>query len=177
LVKQSILRGIELIMDTTDFDIRYTEPEDLVYLTRWMKSPGILHWFPIQSEKEIEEALQGWISFYRLKCSITAIRKGEPCAIGTLFLMPYKKMYHQCSFKIIVDPSQQRQGIGTSMIKNLKHLAKNYFNLEMINIDVYEKNPLIELLKKNGFYELAFQQNYAKENGSYLGRLLMETQL
>ena len=52
--------------------------------------------------------------------------------------MPYKKVAHHCLFKIVVDPKHQRKGIGRALLKNLKHLAKTYFHLELMHIEVFE---------------------------------------
>lgn len=164
-------------MNIPGYDIRYTYITDISHLREWIKSPGMLHWFPMHTEKEVEDALQCWIGFSRWSSSLTATINHVPCAIGTLFLMPYKKVAHHCIFKIIVDPKWQRKGIGYSLLKNLKHLAKNYFRLEMINIEVFEGNPIIELLKKHDFYEFTRQDRYVKEDGKYFARVLMETKL
>ena len=158
-------------------DIRYTYVTDISYLRQWLKTPGMLHWFPVSAEKELEDAIQCWIGFCRWSSSLTATIDHVPCAIGTLFLMPYKKVAHHCLFKIIVDPKYQRQGIGSSLLKNLKHLAKNYFHLEMMNIEVFEGNPILDLLKKHDFYEVVRQKKFVKEDGKYLERIVMETKL
>ena len=111
-------------MDIPGFDIRYTYVTDISYLRQWIRSPGMLQWFPMTEEKEVEDALQCWIGFCRWSCSITATVNHIPCGIGTLFLMPYKKVAHHCLFKVIVDPNFQKKGIGNALIRNLKHLAK-----------------------------------------------------
>lgn len=160
-----------------NFDIRYTYVTDMSYLRQWMKSPGMLKWFPVKEEKEVEDALQCWIGFCRWSSSITATVNHIPCGIGTLFLMPYKKVAHHCLFKIIVDPHWQKKGIGTALIKNLKHLAKNYFHLEMISTEVFEGNPIISLLQKNGFKEIFRQDKYVKTDDGYKARIFLETVL
>lgn len=164
-------------MTIPGFDIRYTYVTDITYLRQWVKDPKILQWFPMSTEKEIEDSLQCWVGFARWSSSLTATINHVPCGVATLFLMPYKKVAHHCIFKVVVDPKWQRKGIGFSLMKNLKHLAKNYFRLEMINTEVFEGNPLIELLKKHDFYEFARQEKYIKEKGQYLSRILMETRL
>lgn len=165
------------MVDLPEFDLRYTHVNDLPYLREWVTNPDILHWFPMSEPKEIEDALQCWIGFSRYNCSLTAVSNGEPCGIGTLFLMPYRKVAHQCLFKIVVDPKFQRKGIGSALVKNLKHLAKNYFHLELIHIEVFEGNPLIALLEKNGFVEFTRQEKFVKENGKYRARILLEANL
>jgi GNAT superfamily N-acetyltransferase len=127
----------------------------------------MLEWFPMTTEKEIEDALQCWIGFCRWSCSVTATVNHVPCAIGTLFLMPYKKVAHHCLFKLIVDPHWQRKGIGNAMIRNLKHLAKNYFHLEMISIEFLKAIRSFHLLKK-----MALKRSFARRNLSRSAALI-----
>jgi ribosomal protein S18 acetylase RimI-like enzyme len=164
-------------MDIPGFDIRYTYVTDLSYLRQWVNSPGILDWFPMTTEKEVEDALQCWIGFCRWSCSVTATVNHVPCAIGTLFLMPYKKVAHHCLFKLIVDPHWQKKGVGQAMVRNLKHLAKHYFHLESISIEAFEGNSIISLLKKNGFEEIFRQEKFVKMNGGYKARVFLEAKL
>lgn len=165
------------MVELSGYDIRYTHVGDISYLRDWLHDPGMLHWFPMSEEKETEDAAQCWIGFSRYGSSLTATMDGIPCAIGTLFLMPYQKVAHHCLFKMIVDPKFQRKGIGSSLLKNLKHLAKEYFKLELMHIEVFEGNPIVHLLKKADFYEYARQERYVKENGKYLARILFESNL
>ena len=165
------------MVDAVEIDIRYTDMNDLAYLKKWVTDPEVLDWFPMSEGKEVEDALLCWISFSKYNCSLTAIYNDIPVAIGTLFLMPYRKVAHHCMFKLVVDPKYQRRGIGSSIVRNLKHLAKNYFRLELIHIEVFEGNPLIPLLNKQGFTEFVRQEKYVKENGKYLARILLEANL
>ncbi len=158
-------------------DIRYTYVTDIIYLREWIHHPDVLKWFPFSTEKEIEDALQCWIGFCRWKSSLTVTMQHVPCAIGTLFLMPYKKVAHQAIFKLVVDPKWQKRGIGETLIRNLKHLGKNYFQLDMIGIEVFEANPILSLLKKQGFEEIFRQEGYVKEGEKKLARLYMEATL
>lgn len=162
------------IANLPEFDIRYTQLDDESSLREWLQTPGMLHWFPMQEEKEIEDAVQCWIGFCRYSCSLTATFKGMPVAIGTLFLMPYRKVAHYCLLKMIVDPKYHRQGIATALVKNLKHLAKNYFRLERIHVEVFEDNPLISVLEKAGFHAFARQERFVKTKDHYLARILLE---
>jgi len=158
-------------------DIRYTYVTDSPYLRQWLDLPQVQKWFPVSEEKEIEDAVQCWIGFSRYSCSLTAVLDGVPCGIATLFLMPYKKVAHHALFKLVVDPQYQRRGIGTSLLKNLKHLAKSYFRLDLIHTEVFEGNPLIHLLEAQGFQIYATQADYVKNQGEYLGRILYEVYL
>lgn len=163
--------------DIEGYDLRYTLMTDGPYLRDWLAAPGMLHWFPMQEPKEVEDAVSCWIGYCKYNCSLTATIDSEPCGIGTLFLMPYQKVAHHALFKVIVDPKQQRKGIGTSLVKNLKHLAKTRFNLELIHIEVFEGNPLIHILRKLDFHEFARQEKYVKEEGRYFARVLLESYL
>ena len=165
------------MVDATEIDIRYTHMNDLASMKQWVADPEVLHWFPMSEGREVDDALQCWIGFSKYNCSLTAIYKDTPVAVGTLFLMPYRKVAHHCMFKLVVDPKYQRKGIGSSLVRNLKHLAKNYFRLELMHIEVFEGNPLISLLKKEGFTEFVRQEKYVKENGKYLARILLEVNL
>ncbi|MGE5196857.1 MAG: GNAT family N-acetyltransferase [Anaerolineae bacterium] len=163
--------------DLPGYDIRYTIMGDEPYLRSWLLSEGMLHWFPMSTEKEVDDAVQCWIGFCRYSASLTAIIDGAPCGIGTLFLMPYRKVAHHCLFKVIVDPHYQHRGIGSSLIKNLKHLAKSYFRLELMHIEVFEGNPILKLLQNADFKEFARQERYVKEAGRYFTRILLECEL
>lgn len=162
-------------MTVEGLDIRYTYITDISYLRQWVKHPSVLPWFPMSTDKEIEDALQCWIGFCRWSCSLTATISHAPCGIGTLFLMPYQKLSHQALLKIVVDPKWHKQGIGEALIRNLKHLAKNYFHLELIGAEVFSGNPLEHLLKKQGFQEIFRQEHYVKETDQ--ARVYWEVQL
>lgn len=155
-----------------EFDIRYTTVLDGPSLRQWILA--LQHWFPVSTDREIDDACQCWIGFSRYSASLTATLEGRPCGMATLFLMPYRKVAHQALFKVIVSPEYQRQGIGTALVRNLKHLAKEYFRLSMIHTEIYENNPLEVILLSQGFSEYARQEKYVKQEGKYLARILYE---
>ncbi len=160
-----------------EFDIRYTHLTDGPHLRDWLLLPEVQRWFPVSEEKEINDAVQCWVGFCRYNSSLTATIEGVPCAIGTLFLMPYRKVAHQCIFKMVVDPKYQKKGIGRSLLKNLKHLAKEQFHLELMHIEVFDQNPFIHLLKQFDFHEFAKQERFVKDQEQYLTRILYESHL
>jgi RimJ/RimL family protein N-acetyltransferase len=160
--------------EISDLDIRYTYVTDTPYLRDWLNNPEVQSWFPVSEEREIEDAIQCWMGFSRYSSSLTATLHGVPVGIGTLFLMPYRKVAHHCIFKLVVDSKHQHKGIGTALLKNLKHLAKNYFHLDLIHIEVFEGNPFIHLLKKFDFHEFARQERFIKDKGSK-ARVLFES--
>jgi RimJ/RimL family protein N-acetyltransferase len=156
------------------FDVRYTENEDAQYLAKWFAEPGMLRWFPMTEEPEIEDSVRRWISFARYKCSLTALIDGVPCGIATLYLQPYRKLIHQCEFGIIVSNEYRNRGVGSHLLRNLMHLAKTYFKIEVLHLTVYMENPAIHLYKRFGFREFGRQTHWIKDNGVYSGRLFME---
>lgn len=156
-----------------EFDLRYSELDDLVYLETWFSSPEAFDSYPFSFEDK-EEVLKNWIGFSKFKASLTAVIDQIPCGIGTLFLMPYRKVAHHCSFQLFVDPKYRRQGIGSSLIKNLCHLAHTKFGLEGVCVEMYEPNPISSLLQKQGFKVFARQENYLFRNGQFYPRVLWE---
>ena len=159
------------------YDLRYTEPGDLVFLKQWLMEPKTLHWFPMSEGRELEDAAQGWVSFSRFNASLTAVIDEEPCAIGALFLMPYKKVAHECLIKLIVSSKWRRNGIGTSRLKNLIHLAKTRFRLKIIYFELVEGNPLEKILQKFDFQLSAKQEGFFKEEGRYFDRLIYDKEI
>jgi putative acetyltransferase len=156
-----------------DFDIRFSSMDDLSSLRDWFSTPASCEPFPFGFE-EREEALKNWIGFSKFKASLTGVIQDKPCAIGTLFLMPYKKVAHHCSFYLIVDPALRGRAIGTSMVRNLLNLAKTRFRLESVHAEVYEPNPILSILKKLHFESFAYQENFVKIGGKPHARNLLE---
>jgi RimJ/RimL family protein N-acetyltransferase len=159
----------------TGLDIRYTEATDAPHLKEWLSDPAVNTWFPMDDTPEIDDAVARWISFSRYRCSLTAVMDGVPCGIVTLYLQPYRKLAHQCEFGIIVAPAYRNRGIGSDLLKNLIHLAKEFFHIELLHLQVYAKNPAIRLYKRFGFVEFGNQTHWIKErDGTYTGRIFME---
>lgn len=163
-----------IIDPTADVDLRYTEPSDAKYLKQWLMEPGILRWFPMYDEVEIDHAVTHWIAFSKYKCSLTAVKNGVPCGLTSLYLQPYRKLAHQCELGIIVDGNCRGGGIGTLLLRNLMHLAKNNFNIELLHLQVYSENPAIRLYHRMGFREFGRQSHWIKDDGVYVGRVFME---
>ncbi len=158
-----------------NIEIRYTEVEDAPYLKKWLQDDTIQRWFPMHDELEIDDAVNRWIGFYRYRCSLTAVHKGKPVGIITLYLQPYKKLAHQAEFGIIVSPEHRGQMIGSELLNNLIHLAKKNFKIELLHLQVYQDNPAISLYKRFGFKEFGRQTHWIKEiNGEFTGRVFME---
>ncbi len=165
------------LVESDDYDIRYTIPEDENALKAMMAEEDNNTWLPIDREKGVELFSKNWIFFSRYKCSLTCLYKGEICGMGILFLMPYKKTAHFSMLYFVVPKRFQRQGIGTSLLKNLKHLGKDYFRLESIHIEVYEGCPAIPLLEEQGFKEIIRQEKFVLLDDGYKARIVYEVNL
>lgn len=163
-------------------ELRYTDLNDAKYLRQWLLHPDVGRWFPMCDEIEVDDAVNRWIGFSRYKCSLTAVKDGIPCGLTTLYLQPYRKLAHQCEFGIIVAPESRGQGIGTLLIKNVMHLAKENFRIELLHLQVYAENPAMRLYQRMGFREYGRQNHWIKEvikeKGEeikiYVGRVFME---
>lgn len=156
-----------------DFNIRYTYTTDLPLLRRWLLDPRVQMWFPMEDEKEVEEAVQNWMVFARYSASLTATVAGKPCGMATLFLMPYRKVAHHALFQIVVDPCFQKRGVGSALLRNIKHLAQHYFHLDLIHTEIFEGNPFARVLDQQGFTVFARQGDFVKQEG-YRGRICYE---
>jgi RimJ/RimL family protein N-acetyltransferase len=156
-------------IDISKLEFRYTEVSDSKYLKKWLLEPEVQRWFPMHDGVEIEDAVGRWISFSRYKCSLTAVCEGEPCGLATLYLQPYKKLAHQCEFGIIVGGGYRGKGVGSELIQNLEHLAKDRFKIELLHLQVYDGNPAVNLYSRLGFVEFGRQSHWIKEEGDKFG--------
>lgn len=155
-------------------EVRYTMPEDAGPLKEWLSEPGILRGFPMADPPEIEDSVKHWIGFSKYKSSLTATLNGEAVGLATLCLMPYRKLAHQCLLSIIVSKEVRGKGVGTVLMNNLLYLAKDFFGIEVIYLEVYEGNRAVSLYKRFGFKTVGRQQYFMKENGEYIGKIIME---
>jgi putative acetyltransferase len=156
-----------------ELEVRYTSSLDYKALLNMLDDEETISNFPFDKD-EMKNAVSGWISFSRLKSSLTGVVNGEIVAVATLFLMPYKKLTHMAMFYIVVKKEYRKKGIGSSMLKNLINLAKNYFKLESVYIEVFEGSKIIKILKKFDFKNFAIQDMFVKENNTYKKRLLFD---
>lgn len=168
---------MEKLPDQSDYDIRYSNQGDLPFLMKWLEDPEVQRWYPISTPKDLEDVAKNWIGFSKYGASLTAQYKNEPVAIGTLFLMPYRKVIHHALLYFIVNPKYTGQGVGTSIIRNITHLGKSYFRFEKMHIELYEGCPAIPILEKEGYREVYRQEHFIKEkDGHYLARVIYEIQ-
>jgi len=156
------------------FNIRYTEPADAKFLLEWLSDPDTLRWFPMREPAEIEDSVNRWIGFSRFKSSLTATIDGVPCGLSTLYLQAYRTLMHQCEFGIIVGPDYRGRGVGFHLMRNIMHLAKDYFKVELLHLQVHAENPAMTFYKKFGFREFGRQTHWEKDEGVYMARVMME---
>ena len=167
--------GQEKLPEIEGLALRYTVMEDVEPLKRWLQEPGILRGFPMQDQLEVDDSAKHWIGFSKYKSSLTATIDGKPVGICTLCLMPYRKLAHQGLLSIIVSYEARGKGVGTVLINNLIHLAKEYFGIEVLYLEVYEGNRAISLYHRFGFREVGYQKHFMKESsGEYVGKIVME---
>lgn len=160
-------------MEIPGYDIRFSELDDLAYLDEWFSLPNACDDYPFDFDEK-NDALKNWIGFAKFKASLTGTINKEPCAVGTLYLMPYLKVSHHCSFYLMVDPAHRGKGIGTSMILNLLHLSKTRFRHESVHVEIFEPSQMIQILEKLKFKPFARQENFMKINGQGRARILLE---
>ena len=162
------------IRSPLNIDVRYTIMEDGHHLKEWLMDPSVGRWFPMFDELEVNDAVNRWISFARYNCSLTALHDGKPVGLITLYLQPYRRLAHQCEFGIIVAPNYRGQKIGSELLSNLKHIAKEKFQIELLHLQVYAGNPAERLYKRFGFREFGRQKHWIKEKSGYVARIFME---
>ncbi len=161
-------------LNAENVELRYTILEDAEPLKEWLLEPGILRGFPMQDPLEVEDSVKHWIGFSKYKSSLTATIDGKPVGLATLCLMPYRKLAHQCLLSIIVSGEARGKGVGTLLMNNLIYLAKDFFGIEVLYLEVYEGNRAISLYHRFGFREVGFQKHFMKEEGEYVGKIVME---
>ena len=164
-------------MDIPGFDIRYTYVTDISYLRQWIRSPGILKWFPMSEEERSRRCppMLDWLLPVELQhhCNSQSYSVRD----GDAFSDALQKSGASLPLQGHCRSSLQKKGIGNALIKNLKHLAKTYFHLEMISTEIFEGNPIVSVLKKNDFQEIFRQEKFVKTPDGYKARIFLETKL
>ncbi len=157
--------------------IRVTKPEDAAPLKEWLFEPGVLRWFPMFDEREVDDAVRIWVSYAKYEACFTAEWEGVPCGIANFYLQPYKKLAHQCLFAIIVAEKFRNKGIGTALLSHLVKTGKEKFKIETLHLEVYEGNPAIHLYQRMGFKEYGVEPKFIKEKGEYISKIMMQKHL
>ena len=157
------------------FDVRYTVQSDGLALNDWLSHPTNADRFAMSKPSEVKDSVQRWISYSQWQCSLTGTMDGAPCAIATLYLQPYVRLAHQSEMGIVVSPRFQGKGIGGQMMRNLIHLAKETFKVELLHLTVMDGSPAIQFYERLGFKVFARQEEWMKQpDGTYVARVFME---
>jgi RimJ/RimL family protein N-acetyltransferase len=162
------------LSESDDFQMRYYDTTDGPTLKRWMMESRVNQFLSVQSEVEVDGQIQIWDGYSRFKCGLTATVDGKRCGMAMIYLMPYRKVAHHGVGHVIVPPKYQKQGIGTSLARNLLNLGKEYFRLERLQFEVFGASPLLQLLKTEGCSEVFTQKDYVKSHDEFIPRILME---
>jgi ribosomal protein S18 acetylase RimI-like enzyme len=158
--------------------LRPSEAEDIAFLKNSLSDPKILFGFPMEGEKEIDDAVRVWMEYVGKGCGITSLWDGVPCGMAVLYVQPFEKLAHTCLFSIIVSSEHRNLGIGTTLMENLITLAKETFRIEILHLEVYEGNPAKRLYERLGFVYFGRHASFTKENdGGYRGKISMQKKL
>jgi len=156
---------------------RLAVESDQKYLIEWLLQPGVLEGFPLTDLREIEDAARIWMGFSKIGSVLMAEKDGVPCGTAVLYIQPYKKLAHQCLLAIILDEKLRGHGVGTKLMTELMTLAKTKFHIELLHLEVYEHNRAIHLYERLGFVKYGFQKHFVKDQGRYIGKILMQRKL
>jgi ribosomal protein S18 acetylase RimI-like enzyme len=175
-----LINGIKIKMASKKplVTFRPTIPADLESYKQWLQQPGVLEGFPMSDKQEIDDVVRLWDQYIAKGASITALHKKKPVGAANLYVQEVEKLKHHSLFVILVDEKHRGKGIGTFLIKELQNLAKNTFGIEILHLEVYDKNPAVRLYERVGFKKYAHHSNYLKNvNGNYFGKILMQMEL
>ncbi len=153
------------------------QDSDQKYLIEWLLQPGVLEGFPLSDLREIEDAARIWMGFSKHNAVLMAECDGVACGTAVLYVQPYKKLAHQCLFAIIVDEKHRGKGIGEKLLTELMTLARTKLHIELLHLEVYENNRAIHLYERMGFVRYGFQKHFIKDQGRYIGKILMQRKL
>ncbi len=162
---------------SSPIQIRISDPSDGPLLASWIVKPDVLRWFPMSNEREIEDSVKIWLGHIRYEASFTAEYEGKVAGMAVLYLQPYQRLSHHALFAIIVDENFRNKGIGKALIEHFEKEARDKFKMEFLHLEVYEGNPAINLYGRLGFKKFGIHPRFIKENGSYVGKILMQKNL
>ena len=158
----------------SELSIRLTEESDASSIKKWLSDSEILKWFPLQDEREIDDAVRVWISYVKQKSSLTALWNGVPCGSAVLNLQSFQKLAHTCLLTILVEEDKRGKGVGTALLQDLIALARDTFHIEVLHLEVYQDNPAIRLYEKMGFERFGEHEHFTKETDRYRSKIFMQ---
>jgi RimJ/RimL family protein N-acetyltransferase len=154
--------------------IREATEQDFDVIKSWLLEKDILQWFPMESDKEVEDAARIWVYYARLKSCFIAEINSIPVGTILLNITNLEKIQHQCLISIIVSQNYRNQGIGTKLLNYVEKVAFEEFKIELLHLEVYENNPAKRLYEKVGYETYGLHPNFLKENGGYKSKILMQ---
>lgn len=158
-------------------NIRLSMPEDMPLLKNWLLNSGILQWFPMIDEREVDDAVSSISAYAKMGACLTAEIDGAVAGITNLYINPFQKLRHQCLFSIVVAPEFRGQGIGKQLLERLMQYAKEEFGIELLHLEVYAGNDAIRLYEKLGFKEYARHEHFIWHEGEYHAKIMMQKEL
>ncbi|MBU6148886.1 MAG: GNAT family N-acetyltransferase [Verrucomicrobia bacterium] len=165
----------EDITTNSAFELRYSTDEDANPLKNLLMDPSIQQWFPLSSEHDVDLFIRNWMNFSRYGCSLTAFYENQRVGFGSIFLLPYRKVAIHTMGYLVVDPKFQGKGVGTSLLRNLIVLSRNFKVIEKFQCEIYEDCPLVPLLTKLSFKKVFEQKGFVKEvQVGYKARCMFE---
>lgn len=153
-------------------DIRYTRGLDQMSLNQWINDKRISSCLPSTSEEEKLNFSRTWMYYATRKAGLSVVLNDHVIGMAVFILMPYQKVQHHAILQMIIHPDFQNQGIGSSLLKNMCHLAKQYLNLEALYMEYFGPELPLKFLTKRGFSTYAIQKGYVQ--GSYPDKFLLE---
>lgn len=153
-------------------DIRYTRGLDELALHEWARHPKLSLYLPCSGEEEMRIFSRTWMYFSSKKAGLTAVVHNRCVGMGVLILMPYEKVMHHALVQMMVHPDHMRSGIGGELLKNLKHLAKTYFHIEVLFLELIGPTPHLKFFEMWGFKVYATQNGYVE--GPLPDKILLE---
>lgn len=168
-IMEGLVLPIPDVQSPQGVTLRYTCPQDSLWLKEWLSLPEAMRAYPMCNTLEVDDATRRWISFSRLRSSLTVEKNGKPVGISTLHVHWYKRMSHQCDFAIIVAPDARGHGVGGFLLSSIMKLAKKQFKIELLHLQVYLGNPAIHLYERFGFREFGCHPAWVKDDSIYTG--------
>ena len=160
-----------------EITFRKTSKKDMPLFVDWLMQPGVLVGFPMMNRSECQDAVKLWTHYIDKGLSLTAFYKKKPVGAANLYMHETDKLSHQSLFVIIVDEKYRGRGVGTLLLKEMIHLAKQR-GVELLHLEVYDKNPAVRLYERLGFKAYGKHARFLKDlDGNYYDKILMQMEL
>jgi len=158
--------------------VRISEQTDVPYLKKWLLEPGVLRYFPMLDEREVDDSIRIWMGYEAQEAALTIVDDdNKPIGMGVIYVQSLEKLKKQSLFAIIVDAKERGKGVGTTLYKKMEERAKE-LGITLFHLEVYEGNPAEKLYAKLGFDHYGRHERFLKEpGGEYLTKIVMQKRL